>query len=589
LTSALLLAASFALPLSPFLRFHLAAGGTCEASGSCYVTPTGAGAKTGTDWNDAYADLPASLTRGVTYFLAGSATSYAMHRFNDANSGTTAITIYKAVDCSLTPTAPYCGTINPASVAGWQASFGTTAAAWIDTALPDPETSTGSNWQFCSDYYKIDGVTGSTSPANPGDQGFVVGTQNKKTNGIINLGNQGCTSSPSGLTNLSFSHLNVGGVGRMPYFPVSVTSCTYAGTSATIGTASSLSGIVGDTIAGWTNANAILFNGVAASSISSTQVVVPLATSPCATLAGLALDFSPADAFFAFNHANGAETFTNLTIQNSYVHDVSETIEIYNGYNVNILHNYLARNRSTPTQHSSIVQFSEGSPSTVSGPATVAYNFVLDATGTGVIEHLGEPTGCNSNCGTINGFYVYGNIFTCDKAPLTLCGVGQATVSDNAGENNVQNALFYNNTVADGAGPGGLYLLSARSTGGVAENNLYYNLGTTNSVKMQGPNGFVHAYNTLLNSVEAYGTAPCTANETCIPSGAADPFVNDAGLDFRLAAPMNAASNSRKVAAQGLSLPSPYDLDFEGLVRGADGTWARGAYEFSRIHLITVH
>jgi hypothetical protein len=41
--------------------------GQCETNGSCYITPVGAGAKTGVDWNNAYDDLPSSLTRGVMW------------------------------------------------------------------------------------------------------------------------------------------------------------------------------------------------------------------------------------------------------------------------------------------------------------------------------------------------------------------------------------------------------------------------------------------------------------------------------------------------------------------------------------------
>jgi len=571
--------------------------GQCETAGSCYITPAGAGAKTGVDWNNANADLPSSLTRGVTYFLAGSTTSYASHVFNDPDSGTSTITIYKAVDCSAGSnhtTVPYCpgGSAplyssgnGPQIISGWSSSFGTSAATWTDTPQSDPESRiSGAFWGFCSDYYTIDGIAGSTSPTSVGGQGFMLGTQNNR--GLITIGE--CSPSPAGLTNISFNHVEVGGTGPMPYYPVAVTGCSYDGSNATIGIASSLYGVVGDKIAGWTNKYSVLFPNKAASSISPTQVVVPLTSNPCATLAHVALDFAPPNAFFAVNHTNYTETFANLTIQNCYIHDVSETMRIFNGYNVKILHNYLARNRSTPTQHSSLVQFNEANSSIVAGPITVAYNFLLDGTGTSTITNLYS--------GTLNGLYVYGNIFTCDHAPLTQCGgSGHATVSDNGNSSQVKDLLFYNNTLANIPGPAGPYVTNPNSTGGSTANNLFYNISGNQAVRLRadGSNPDIsHDYNTILNST-LYGLEHCKTNETCIFSGAPDPFVNDAGFDFHLKQDMSSRSNSGKATAQGVPLPSSappgctvgvscYNIDMDGKTRGADSTMARGAYEYAK-------
>ena len=566
------------------LRFRTAAQRSCEATGYCFITPAGAGAKTGVDWNNAYADLPRRLTRGVMYFLAGSATSYRDHKFDDPDKGNAQIYIYKAVDCGVVPSAVYCGTVNPAFVAGWQPSFGTDAANWIPTPLADPEFKFFPTiWHFCSDYYTVDGVTGSTAPTSPGGQGFVIGAQNNMLEGMVTVGNDGCGgASPSGLTNFSFSHMEVKGTGPMPYYQVAVTGCSYDDTNATITTASSLNGVAGDRVGGWDKSGRThLIVGAVSSSMTSTQVVVPVASNPCATLAWVGLDFGPPTGFFAVNHANMNETVTNLTIQYCYVHDVMETVSVYNGYHVNLLHNYLARNRSTPTEHASIVQFDESTNSTVDGPVTVAYNFILDGTGTAWITHLGEPARCRTDCGTIDGYYIYGNIFTCHRgATFYECGAGQAIVSDNSGNNIVRNAVFYNNTIAGAIGPVGVLLLNANSTG-VAENNLFYNAG--HSVKMQMAGGGTHDYNTLLDSSAVYGTT-CnrSGHDTCLASGAADPFVNRAGSDFHLIANMNSRAKSRKATAQGKFLPSPYDIDFDGKARGADGTWERGAYEFNK-------
>jgi hypothetical protein len=116
-----------------------------------YVTPAGAGTNSGADWTNAFAGLPASLTRGDTYVLAGSATAYGPHTFSDTASGTTQIHIRKA------QAGTYNGTVyNDDLVAGWSSSFQTTQAL-VQGAC--------SLWPITTAYYDIDGVTpGSTFP-----------------------------------------------------------------------------------------------------------------------------------------------------------------------------------------------------------------------------------------------------------------------------------------------------------------------------------------------------------------------------------------------------------------------------------------
>ena len=73
----------------PLLAFTLAAQGQ-----TYYVNAGASGNGSGMDWSNAYTDLPASLQRGATYYVA--AGNYGSHFFNDAVSGTSFITIKKA-------------------------------------------------------------------------------------------------------------------------------------------------------------------------------------------------------------------------------------------------------------------------------------------------------------------------------------------------------------------------------------------------------------------------------------------------------------------------------------------------------------
>ena len=123
-------------------------------------------------------------------------------------------------------------------------------------------------------------------------------------------------------------------------------------------------------------------------------------------------------------------------------------------------------------------------------------------------------------------------------------GDGGATAAG-ASANNV---VVYNNTIV-GIQSGTCNIRFPGShTGDVAQNNIWYGLGPGVS----------------------YG---CSAN-TCshnvnITSG--DPFVSLATGDFRL----------RGATSAGVSLAAPYNVDMTGKVRGTDGVWDLGAYEYS--------
>jgi hypothetical protein len=89
----------------------------------------------GRDWTNAYADLPSSLVRGDTYYVA--AGTYKGHTFNDAASGTAVITIKAAT------------VADHGTDTGW--SPGYVGEAKFNT------TSSGSIISFNSAYYVFDG------------------------------------------------------------------------------------------------------------------------------------------------------------------------------------------------------------------------------------------------------------------------------------------------------------------------------------------------------------------------------------------------------------------------------------------------
>jgi hypothetical protein len=91
-------------------------------------------------------------------------------------------------------------------------------------------------------------------------------------------------------------------------------------------------------------------------------------------------------------------------------------------------------------------------------------------------------------------------------------------------------------------------------------NNLWYNC--TNGSN-EG-SGMTASHNYYFNTTSIDG-------EPNKQTGNTNPFVNLADENFRL----------RFATDPGFSLGSPYNLDPDGTLRGADGTWDRGAFEFS--------
>lgn len=118
----------FTILLLLCLLTSLASGQTTN-----YVRAGASGANDGSDWNNAFTSLPATLTRGATYFVAAGDYGDSNYVFDDANSGTTRITI-------KFPT-----TANHGTDTGWDNSFTNGQARW------------GGTFDFRTDYYTIDG------------------------------------------------------------------------------------------------------------------------------------------------------------------------------------------------------------------------------------------------------------------------------------------------------------------------------------------------------------------------------------------------------------------------------------------------
>jgi hypothetical protein len=98
-----------------------------------YVRAGATGANNGSDWENAFTSLPATLDRGEVYMVAGDVTG-TDYTFNDANSGTTLIWVLAAT------------VANHGTDTGWNDAYAGTAT-W------------SGEWSFTTDYYFISGQT----------------------------------------------------------------------------------------------------------------------------------------------------------------------------------------------------------------------------------------------------------------------------------------------------------------------------------------------------------------------------------------------------------------------------------------------
>lgn len=145
--------------------------------------------------------------------------------------------------------------------------------------------------------------------------------------------------------------------------------------------------------------------------------------------------------------------------------------------------------------------------------------------------------------------YVYGNIWYNGQTYARVIETQDGTNGP---------VYFYNNTMADlwatqNSANGGIWHSSS-----VARNNIYWN-----SSQGSFPS---HGYDFCSGSCSGTGS---------ISSGS-NPFVNYSGDDYTIVATISSSYPRNK----GTALGAPYNYDLLGALRGDDGSWDIGAYEY---------
>jgi hypothetical protein len=236
--------------------------------------------------------------------------------------------------------------------------------------------------------------------------------------------------------------------------------------------------------------------------------------------------------------------------QHMWIHHPSRVIFYTMGNANKILVEYSLLERSGTNGSSS--QHSEIWSARDTHDVVLRYSWIRDYRSTGGII-LGRARNWN----------IYGNVFqwTTNFGPTANNGAVGSWSSDPTYY--ASNIKVHNNSfVGLRAGGAGKIFPVYRSISGIsAYNNLWYN-----SPASGFGGGVAHNNNWFKDSNEAKIAEPSKE------IGTSDPFRNAAAGDFRL----------RGATRAGASLGSPFNVDATGLVRGRDGVWDKGAYEFTR-------
>ena len=292
----------------------------------------------------------------------------------------------------------------------------------------------------------------------------------------------------------------------------------------------------------------------------STVTVMHFSADACSQgTAGSGLEFNTAQRFFGIGC--GACLNDNILIAHNYGKNWGVSVSMTNTRNSTFEYNWFEKHHysgSNSGKEPYAIACNTGSPygSAVGkcDNVTIRYSVIRDCMESGMTGALAVLGSGTSQVDGMNSWNIYGNLFA-------NCSPNTATIGG-ANYGSVRNTKIYNNTFVNVRNFFRQCEADCTLAGNnVIENNLLY----SSDSRYLGAGGTItRDYNAYFSAVDT----PPTETNGQIASG--NPFVNSAGGDYHLAAGTLA----------GLVLVSPFNIDIAGLIRGADGIWDRGAYEF---------
>lgn len=139
-----------------------------------YVRSGAAGNRSGVDWSNAFTNLPSSLTRGDTYYIADG--TYGGYIFDDPSSSTNWIIIRKAI------------VGNHGADVGWSDSYGDGLAEWVG------------GWTITTSHYHFDGQVGGGPGSWEAGFGFAI---RPGVNNVVTMPYQSLAN------NITFAHIEM--------------------------------------------------------------------------------------------------------------------------------------------------------------------------------------------------------------------------------------------------------------------------------------------------------------------------------------------------------------------------------------------
>ena len=232
---------------------------------------------------------------------------------------------------------------------------------------------------------------------------------------------------------------------------------------------------------------------------------------------------------------------TNLTVAYCEAHHSDTLIQVTRSVNLVIEH--------CDFHHAGAINAATYHPNTIYlgtvKNATIRYNKLREIDVEGLF--FGDPGN--------DGVKIYGNLFYQGSSAKNS---GRGIEFDNSAD--TRNVLVYNNTFVDLPLPGVNFNNGKAHPGASVVNNIFFNCSAN-----FGPASHDYNYYSGANPSEPNGVG-----------GGTTPFVNAAAFDYRLVGTI-AASKPRN---EGMALGAEYQFDRDGGLRGSDGLWDIGAYEY---------
>ncbi len=244
------------------------------------------------------------------------------------------------------------------------------------------------------------------------------------------------------------------------------------------------------------------------------------------------------------------------TISHNYLHDVNITCIKTRGVTDSLIeHNTFARRHTDGKRHGELISWND---SGLNQNNIFRYNFLYDSAGTGMLVIKDDD-------GHQSGWKIYGNVFyTTDKEryPVSngaICntGPGKALLSDVE----VYNNTFVNITDASRGDPDPPFSIQDETSGNVFKNNICIN---TDDVfgEIERSHNLWNNQDYAENDLDGSGQ---------LWTGSTELFTDFGNHDYTL---------TQATEPGDSSIGSEYNTDMLDNVRGEDGNWDRGAFEY---------